>query len=381
MKPKEIEKLRLGFVIGHLGVGGAERQILKKIRLLRDYGVDLFVVTLSSGGELSETFTREGIRLYQIPRGHSLEFTRIWKIVRIFRKEKPLIVHGELYDSGAYARIGSWLARVPIRIQAFRSTYPRLRLKYRVSEALLRWITDAYIVNAHAIKIRTVQLHNVKPTKIHVVANIYDPSERPQRRPEEVRRELGLNSAELGVGLIASFSKEKNHLLFLSFARRVLDKGIRARFLLIGDGPERPSITAEIDRLGLSDHVLALGIRHDIPDLLQILDLTVNTSVREGLNNAILESIGAGVPVLGSRVGGTPELVLGGVNGETFEPGSLDDMMEKFETMIGALGAYRSRMQEARGSFLNRFDEKRLTEQTYEIYLKCLTDRGFALRR
>jgi len=379
MRKKRLERLRIGFVLGELGIGGAERQLLKKIAILQDQGVDCFVVTLSSGGDLTQAFAAEKIRLHEIPRGHSLEVSRMWNLIGILLRERPTIVHGELYDAGAYARIASMMAGVPIRIQAIRSTYPRLNPKYRLAEEILKWFTDAYIVNAAAIKRRTIELHRVNSKKVHVVYNLYDATEAPRCTPDEMRRELGLVPGRKVIGLLGSFSPEKNHELFLRFARALIDRGTDAEFMLIGDGKLRPKIEAQIAQLDLGSRVRLLGLRRDVPDLLQVLDISVNCSFREGLNNAILESLALGIPVLGSHVGGTPELVETGVNGETFESDSLDDMIAKAEMMIPRIEEYRARIRENRGDFLQRFQADEVTRQTLDIYLKCLSNRGFEL--
>jgi glycosyltransferase involved in cell wall biosynthesis len=304
-----------------------------------------------------------------------MELRRLRELIRILRAERPHIVQGEQYDAGAYARIAAILAGVPIRMLAVRSAYPALRPRYRWLESILKRFTSAYLVNARAIKERTLAFHGVAPEKVHVIYNAYDPAKAPTRPPAEIRRGLGLGEDALVIGIVATFSPEKNHTLFLEFAHRIIPRHPNARFLLIGDGSERGGIETAIERLGIGGRVRLLGMRTDVRDLLSVLDVSVNTSVREGLNNALLESIAAGVPCLASRVGGTPELVTPGVHGELFDVMSLDDMVAKFEKMDGRLDEYRRSIREGRDAFLPRFDGDRIVEQEHALFQKLLDEK------
>ncbi len=371
-------QVKIAFVIGALGVGGAERQLLKKIVLLKELGLDVFLVTLAEGGRLTDDYRRAGCRLYELPREHSFELRRVRRLAEILRAEKPDVVHGEQYNPGAYARLAGWMTGVPVKVHAIRSAYPRIRKRYRIAEFFLRRITDAYMVNASAIKERTIAIHGIAPERIHVILNVYDAdaSNTPARTPGEVRRELSLPDDAPVIGIVASLEPEKNHALFVEFAARLHRDRPDVRFLVIGDGPRRAATDARVHELGLGDVIHFLGTRRDVPDLLQVLDVSVNCSVREGLCNAIIESIAAGVPVLASRVGGTPEIVTEGVQGELFTSNDVDGMLASFATLAGDLDGYRARSAGARAAFLSNLEGKRIARQMRDIYLDCLERRG-----
>jgi glycosyltransferase involved in cell wall biosynthesis len=370
--------VKIAYVLGELGVGGAERQLLRKLELARERGVEIVVVALSIGGQLADAYARRGITVHQLRRHGSRDVARVLRLTQILRRERPHIVHGEQYDAGAYARVAGVLAGVPVRVLAIRSAYPRLRLRYRITETVLKHVTDAYVVNAEEIKRRTIAFHAIPPERVHVQYNVFDPREAPRRTPAEVRAELGLDGNETVLGLVASFSPEKNHVLFLEMARRLADERDDVRFLLVGDGKERRRIEATIERLNLADRVMLLGMRSDVNDLLQVIDVSVNTSIREGLCNALLESLAAGAPVLASRVGGTPELVDDGRHGKLFTSGSVTDMLSATRELLGDLDGYRSRVRADRDRILAPFDETRLTDAAMATYQELLARKGIA---
>jgi len=101
-------------------------------------------------------------------------------------------------------------------------------------------------------------------------------------------------------------------------------------FLIVGDGPLRPGLENMAAEIGLKDRVMFAGERHDIPNVLQSMDISVQISSSESLSNVILESMAAGVPVVAYNVGGNPELIR---DGETGHLVSLNDEHELLRTL------------------------------------------------
>jgi len=360
--------LKVAYVVGQLGVGGAERQLLKKMIHLRKLGLEMVVIALAGGGSLSEDFERENFSIYQLSRGHNLELGRVLKLASILRAEKPQIVHGEQYGAGGYARLAGFLAGTPIQVLAIRSAYPVVRARYRFAEKLLGPRTDAYVVNAEAIKRRTVEHHGIDPDKIHVILNVYDPPTTEPLPAAEMRTKLGIAPDKLIVGIIASFDTEKNHVLFLKFAREVSKTRSDVVFLCVGDGRQRPLREAEAKEYGISDQVHFLGTRRDITDLLGVFDVSVNCSIREGLCNAIIESVAAGVPILASNVGGTPEIVVDREHGRLFESNNVESMTATFFELIEDLPGYRARIAAYLPSFLGSLSGDHIVKELHDFY-------------
>jgi len=100
------------------------------------------------------------------------------------------------------------------------------------------------------------------------------------------------------------------------------------RFALVGDGSERPSLESRIAELGLEDAVEILGTRYDVPAILARADAACLPSLAEGLPNAVMEAMAAGLPVVATAVGGTPELVIPGETGLLAPPGAAEELAE-----------------------------------------------------
>lgn len=113
---------------------------------------------------------------------------------------------------------------------------------------------------------------------------------------EEKRKELGISPDTLLIGHVGNFVYAKNHLFLLEIFAKVLELRPDSELLLAGDGELRPDIEQKIEELGIKEKVLLLGMRNDIPDLLQAMDVYLFPSVYEGLPVALVEAQAAGLP-------------------------------------------------------------------------------------
>ncbi|MEM9023922.1 MAG: glycosyltransferase family 4 protein, partial [Bacteroidota bacterium] len=136
----------------------------------------------------------------------------------------------------------------------------------------------------------------------------------PERFPQgpvsgKLRQEFGIPSTTPLVGNVAALAPHKDYFTFLDTVRFLQQEGLDARYLIIGDGPQKEEIQRYARDHGLTDVVLFTGFRSDIPEVLPELDLFLITSETEGLGTSILDAFACRVPVVATRAGGIPELV------------------------------------------------------------------------
>ncbi len=227
-----------------------------------------------------------------------------WRLARHLRRNHTAIAHAFDFYTNLTLIPSARLARVPVVIGSQRQLGDLLSAtKFRAQMAMFRWC-DMVICNSHAAADRLIY-EGLPASKIAVIGNGLPPSAFGEATPALPRRP-GL----LRVGMIARMNTPaKNHALLLRAAARLRGKFADLEFVLVGDGPLRPELESEAEKLGIRDHVLFLGDRQDIPAVLASLDLSALPSSSESLSNAIIESMAAGVPVIASKVGGNPELI------------------------------------------------------------------------
>jgi glycosyltransferase involved in cell wall biosynthesis len=160
-----------------------------------------------------------------------------------------------------------------------------------------------------------------------------------------VRRDLGIGPTDPVVGIVAALRPEKNHDLFLEMTSRVVHQLPAARFLIIGDGPCRDDIQQRASELGITDNILMLGSRDDIPRLLAAMDVFALTSHIEANPVSILEAMSVGRPVVATNVGSIHEAVTEGQTGFLVPPGDAGQFADRALQLLreplvcGSMGA------------------------------------------
>ena len=127
----------------------------------------------------------------------------------------------------------------------------------------------------------------------------------------EIRKELGIEADHLVVGMVANFNRSvKGVSRFLDAVPEIVRAVPSARFLLLGRGKEEKALREKARALGMEPYVLFAGFKPDIHRYYAIMDVSALTSFSEGLSITLLESMRCGVPVVATRVGGNPEVVV-----------------------------------------------------------------------
>lgn len=141
--------------------------------------------------------------------------------------------------------------------------------------------------------------------------------------------EFGISRSQKAVGVVAQMIERKGHRFLIEAIPAIVQKVPDTRFLFLGKGPLEPELKQLcIDRS--VDHLVRFsGFRDDLPRIMPNLDLLVHPALMEGLGVSLLQAAAAGVPIVGSRAGGIPEIVRHGENGYLVQPGSVEGL-ERF---------------------------------------------------
>jgi glycosyltransferase involved in cell wall biosynthesis len=176
------------------------------------------------------------------------------------------------------------------------------------------------------------------------------------------------------LGVVGRLSPEKGVDVFLEACALLARRGFAFSAVVAGDGPERDRLERQRERLGLSARVHFLGHVRGIEALYPSLDLLVIPSRSEGLPNALLEGLGAGVAVVGTRVGAIPDVLDGLAAGVLVDPGSADALAAGVEQAIAQRSAVRT--AEARETVLERFSLERRVAEHVALYRELVPAPG-----
>ena len=170
--------------------------------------------------------------------------------------------------------------------------------------------------------------------------------------------------------------------LVLTLARLEGQKGIgylleaatqvpEALLLIAGEGGDRAKLERRAVELGVSNRIVFLGRRDDVPELLAACDLFVLPSLFEGLPLSVLEAMGAGKPVVATRIGGTNEAVEDGVTGILVPPADGAAIARAIQSILAQPAAARRMAEAGRARARLEFSGERMVRQTTELYEDC----------
>jgi len=197
-----------------------------------------------------------------------------------------------------------------------------------------------------------------------------DPSQR-----EALRAQCGVSADDLLIGICAALRPEKAHGDLLLALTRLRERGISAKVLIVGDGPERSAIEHAIATLKLSHCVFITGFQDDVRPYLAICDVIVLASHSiETFSIAALEAMAMGKPLVLTRIGGAEEQVIAGQNGFLYEPGDIEALSENLAELQSESTRKRTGAA-SRERVESLFSESRMMEQ-FEREIQALGRRA-----
>ena len=302
-------RIRVVYLAHTFQVGGAEEMVLNLVRHLPSR-FEPMVCCIHELGPIGAEIRDSGTPISVL--GLNPGLRRPWDVARIrryLRDAQPQIVHTFLLTASIYGRLAAMLARVPIVIGTEVNIYERKRPSHALAERLLMPGTDRVVASAESVRQFYIRQVHADPAKVDVIYNAVDWAQlQTTTTREATRRSLNLPCDQPVAGIIARLTEQKGHrYLFDALAHT---PGLEAlHVLVVGDGELRGRLSRCVEELGLSSRVHFAGARRDLGDLLNAVDLFVLPSLWEGLPLSRALAMGAGLPVVATRVAGLPEVV------------------------------------------------------------------------
>ena len=340
-------KIKIARIITRMDLGGAQRAVLHLSKELDPEKFEQIVITGEGGLLLSEL---PPVQHYVVPElvrhvGPALLWTdlkAISRVCRILRNFDPLIVHTHTPKAGIVGRWAAWLADVPRVVHTYHgfgfSAERRSwqRVFYMGAEKLTARITHQFVAVSYQNRLQAEECRMFPRGQCEVIRSGVDFSGFQTLSVDKIKKkmELGICSSDKVVGVVASFTPAKGLHHFLDAARKICDEIPDVCFLMVGDGALRPHLEQQIRQLQLGARVKMLGWRRDIPELLQLFDVFLLTSLWEGLPRSLVEARFCGVPSVASNVDGVSEVVHDGKSGYLVVPGDTETMAKRVSQLL-----------------------------------------------
>lgn len=353
-------------------IGGAGRCVLT---FLKNYDRNYFdiLVVLPTNSELIEPIKKLDVRYAEIDgiAEKSLSYSAVNKFIKLFKKEKPDIVHAHASMS---ARIAAKLCGIKV-VYTRHSVFPNSPMITKGVGKLLCSIInnstcDKVIAVASAAKDNLTET-GVKEDKIIVIKNGVNPL--PEISDEEkvkVKSKYGLNKFVFGI--IARVETIKGHDTFIDAAKKIIEKYDDVSFMICGTGNYFEHVKSRVESENLTSHIKVTGHINDVTSVMNIIDVNVNASFgTEATSLSLLEGMSIGKPIIASKYGGNPELVKDGVNGVLFETKNAEQLFVCMEKLLNDNEYLKTLSNGAKTLFYEKYTSEIYTRNIENVY-KCL---------
>lgn len=363
--------LRVFHLIKSLGRGGAEMLLTDGPRLSDpaefQYGFGYFLPHKDAlVPELTRLFGE--VRCFPA-KGAPGMLAQVPRVAAHLRAWRADVVHCHLPLAGVVGRLAGRIAGVPV-VYTEHNALERYHRATRIA-ARATWRLQKRVIAVSSDVSNSIHRGLGKDVPVQVILNgvSVDRFVRSDFPREEVRRTLGIAPDSVLVGSVAVFRVQKRLDLWLQVAQQVIAAHPTARFVLVGDGPERAMVERRIAELGLTGRVLLPGLQADVRPYLAAMDAYLMTSDFEGIPIALLEAMAMELPPVLTDAGGIPEMVQTGTNGFVLPRGDVAGLARELENLIAGGNELRKRYgHAARERVTQSFSTRRMVDELEQVY-------------
>jgi glycosyltransferase involved in cell wall biosynthesis len=358
-----------------LRIGGAEVLAAGLARRFRDVFRFLFIC-LDELGSLGQELREEGFPVWLLRRQPGVDWRCSWRLAKLLRREQVDLLHAHQYTPFFYGMTARVLCRrPPVLFTEHGRWYPDSPRRKRIlANRLLLERRDRIVGVGQSVRQALIDNEGFPCERVELIYNGVDMASFAKARPGRaaVRSELGVHGDDVLILQVARLDPLKDHATAIRTLARVVQQGVRASLVLVGEGPEEPKIHEIVSQQKLERHVRFLGLRTDIARLLSAADLVLLSSVSEGIPLTLIEAMAIGLPVVATRVGGVQEVVEEGKTG-LLAPRGDDAALAQSVLQLAQDSALREHMGEiGRQRARALFSDDQMHDRYYQLYREML---------
>jgi sugar transferase (PEP-CTERM/EpsH1 system associated) len=308
--------VRVMHVVYTLRTGGMEMGVVKLVNGLDRSRVRSSICSTTAAGEIKALVDPE-VPVFELSRRAGNDVQIVGELFRLFRRERPHIVHTHAWGTLLEGLVAARLARVPIVIHGEHGTL-QLRTHQRWLQRLGWGAADRLLSVSSRLAERMTAGTGFPLQRITTIRNGVNLDRFQPGGAVAARLALGLPERGPLVGTVGRLVPVKDQMTLVDAVAELRESGSESTLVIAGDGPERAALQARASAHGVD--LRLLGYRPDVEQVLAALDVFVLSSVSEGLSNTILEAMAAGRAVVATRVGGADEMIEDGVTGVLVPP-------------------------------------------------------------
>lgn len=354
---------------------GAEVQLATLMEILVGLpSLDLSAIVLNEG-RLASELRRSSIPVEVLPEGQCNSAQLLYRLVTHFRQHAPDVIHTHKYKDNVLGCSAAVVAGIPAVVRTVHGiTEPfsgKAYVKMMGYDLIDRIFTSFKVKKLIAVSanIESVlcRMHGSDKV-IRILNGINLDKVQTCVAGMAVRESLGIGADAYVIGTVGRLTAVKGHETLLQVVRSLKMTMSNLKCLIVGDGPLMQRFTRLLRDLGIEKEVIFAGQRHDVYDLINCMDLFVLPSLHEGIPMVLLEALALNRPVVASRVGGIPEVVVHGTSGHLVEPGNLKELQDAIRLILHDR-SYADRLGKAGRIRVEReFSATLMAKRTADLY-------------
>lgn len=349
-------------IVPMLHAGGMETALSRIANGLLSAGMTHTVVSLKDQAVIKDMFD-PSIRIQALHADANDPLVPL-RIRRLLVEERPTVIHARNFGAWPEVALARMTVAPPIPfIFSFHGVSDPAPppLRWRLTMRLLIHLTTYVYAVSHGAKSYLTEKAGLPSRLIDVIPNGVDTS-RFSPGPKSSVSPRGV------IGTLGNLMPIKNQALLIKAGHRLLQSGIDLTLQIAGDGPLRPELEGLIASLGVGDRVHLIGRVSDTPAFLRSLDVFVLPSNSEAHPNALSEAMACGLPCIGSRVGGIPEILDNGRAGLLFDAGDVEQLAGAMQSLLADPQRRQALGSAAREFTCEHYSFPRMLERYRQLY-------------
>ena len=310
--PKEYHRTRILHVTFNMGFGGTEQVIRQLVSHLDPDRYECEVACIDGEvGAIGEAMREQlGTQFHTYQRNPGFDLNAVRWLRKVIKAGNFEVVHCHQYSPYCYGWLAHWGTGVRLLFTEHGRFHPDThRKKARLINPIMAYTTHSLIAISEATKDALVEYEYMPRSRIQVIYNGIAPLTVNPDRQRELRETLGIQPDETVIGTVARLDPVKNQPMILRAAQTLIEKGYKIRVIIVGDGPEMANLKSLASDLNIESNTNFTGFQSTPGDYLSLMDIFLLPSYTEGTSMTLLEAMSLGIPVVATRVGGTPEIV------------------------------------------------------------------------
>lgn len=367
------DPIRLMQITHDLAIGGLQQVVVNLCRAIDKNRFHTIVLCLRALGPLAQEIDRLGIKVILLPQNKTgADYFSFFKVADILRKERTQVIHTHNTQPLVDGTLGAILSGGRKRI--IHTDHARQfpdKKRYMFAE----WCMSHFVCKMVGVSEQTTEnLHKyekIPKKKLMTIKNGIDVSRFAISIDRQAKRkELGIPPVGPVIGVISRLEKVKGITYLLQAMPKIIKTFPDLTLLIVGDGSEMDNLQSETNKRNLARNVVFTGVRHDIPDILQTLDIYMLPSLSEGLPMGLLEALATGCPVIATQVGGIPNVAENTEAILLVKPKNVKMLIDKTITLLIDTEMQNKIRRDGLKIFNNQFSANLMAKKYMEIYSK-----------